>query len=511
MVHVHVDPDKQKARLAFGRDLVFPHLAPGYFHIDNFGRVFPTSSCAPQTKSISCSKEATESEETQMHSWLEPIDCRPMGLDDITNKISMTHEAMSDDFGYWSEALTSTGFEESKAQFYDYRVQSSSQTQGPFTQSIREISLPEGYGQHEQFAAHTVKHEREGKTVADDVIFGMAHPTPRLPSLCMTGSSSFTSFSGPETESVSTPDNSREYRFNGDKFPNQEWAINELEASQLLQTSLEGRSVPVVNNFIPVSDPVTPPPWPAFRIRAPWDVQHQNTNRDDALWVDTPCGLSINGLYDHVDGSFDHAPSVRNDHHSVSLQETAYQYYTQPAISLCQNRFEHVGFALGKGQYADDPACNSNLTTDESSFSRESLGSRQIACHSDGRDAFLVECKRQGLSYKDIKRIGGFKEAESTLRGRFRTLTKSKEQRVRKPQWQEKDISLLCEAVNVCMEDDKQSRSAYTSSCRPTVQPPKVSWKRVAQYIWAHGGSYHFGNATCKKKWCDIHGLEIWH
>lgn len=62
--------------------------------------------------------------------------------------------------------------------------------------------------------------------------------------------------------------------------------------------------------------------------------------------------------------------------------------------------------------------------------------------YSDTRNAFLIECKRRGLSYKDIKRIGGFKEAESTLRGRFRTLTKAKEQRVRKPKWQERDVCI---------------------------------------------------------------------
>lgn len=60
---------------------------------------------------------------------------------------------------------------------------------------------------------------------------------------------------------------------------------------------------------------------------------------------------------------------------------------------------------------------------------------------SSTRNAFLIECKRRGLSYKDIKRLGGFKEAESTLRGRFRTLTKTKEQRVRRPQWEERDVS----------------------------------------------------------------------
>lgn len=37
---------------------------------------------------------------------------------------------------------------------------------------------------------------------------------------------------------------------------------------------------------------------------------------------------------------------------------------------------------------------------------------------------------------------------------------------------------------------------------------PKVSWKKVAQHIWAHGGSYQFGNATCKKKWCEIHNSK---
>jgi hypothetical protein len=74
--------------------------------------------------------------------------------------------------------------------------------------------------------------------------------------------------------------------------------------------------------------------------------------------------------------------------------------------------------------------------------SGEEQGSIESSVHySDNRDAFLIDCKRRGLSYKDIKRVGGFKEAESTLRGRYRTLTKSKDQRVRKPRWLEKDVS----------------------------------------------------------------------
>ena len=56
------------------------------------------------------------------------------------------------------------------------------------------------------------------------------------------------------------------------------------------------------------------------------------------------------------------------------------------------------------------------------------------------KDQFLIEQKRSGLSYKEIKRIGRFSEAESTLRGRFRNLTKEKQHRVRKPVWTAKDV-----------------------------------------------------------------------
>ena len=59
------------------------------------------------------------------------------------------------------------------------------------------------------------------------------------------------------------------------------------------------------------------------------------------------------------------------------------------------------------------------------------------------KDEILVRLRLAGMSYKDIKVKGEFTEAESTLRGRFRTLTKRKDQRVRKPQWCEEDVSYL--------------------------------------------------------------------
>ncbi|KAL5354899.1 hypothetical protein ACLOAV_000990 [Pseudogymnoascus australis] len=63
------------------------------------------------------------------------------------------------------------------------------------------------------------------------------------------------------------------------------------------------------------------------------------------------------------------------------------------------------------------------------------------------KDAFLITSKQAGMSYRAIRQAGNFSEAESTLRGRYRTLTKQKEERVRKPEWTAGDVRLLREAV----------------------------------------------------------------
>jgi hypothetical protein len=58
------------------------------------------------------------------------------------------------------------------------------------------------------------------------------------------------------------------------------------------------------------------------------------------------------------------------------------------------------------------------------------------------KDDFLVRNKQAGMKFKDIKDLGGFTEAEATLRGRYRTITKPREARVRKPVWTEQDVSV---------------------------------------------------------------------
>jgi hypothetical protein len=55
-------------------------------------------------------------------------------------------------------------------------------------------------------------------------------------------------------------------------------------------------------------------------------------------------------------------------------------------------------------------------------------------------DQILLDGKQNGLTYKQIRKAIGAKVAESTLRGRYRALTKEKRDRVRRPVWTENDV-----------------------------------------------------------------------
>lgn len=156
------------------------------------------------------------------------------------------------------------------------------------------------------------------------------------------------------------------------------------------------------------------------------------------------------------------------------------------------------------------------------------------------RDTLLVEWKRRGLTYRDIKWRGGFAEAESTLRGRFRNLTKDKKRRVRKPNWEDLDVCVpfhrpytlcisLIRSTSAVAYHCHHSRTDHankhlalqlrllneavdllsppqtTTSTRDSSSRSRIPWKKVAEYIVKHGGSYHFGNSTCKKKWDAVY------
>jgi hypothetical protein len=144
----------------------------------------------------------------------------------------------------------------------------------------------------------------------------------------------------------------------------------------------------------------------------------------------------------------------------------------------------------------------------------------------DVKDALLIEWKEQGMSYKDIKAQGGFAEAESTLRGRYRTLTKPKEERVRRPEWSERDVSslyqigsntdthaqkvaLLFAAVEHFTKPHRkgQQRGSSRGASEQRRAQPKIPWKQVTEYM-ADRGSYKYGYSTVRRKYNEINGIK---
>jgi hypothetical protein len=161
---------------------------------------------------------------------------------------------------------------------------------------------------------------------------------------------------------------------------------------------------------------------------------------------------------------------------------------------------------LGQGRFRDVDG----LPTDTTTMPFPSLGRRRQAqlvsiapaatapsTSREERDRYLLDMRHQGFTYREIKDTGDFNEAESTLRGRVRVLTKAREERVRKPEWTERDVRLLRRAV----AHVNRQPSGNGNRRRRT---GKLPWKEVGDYITRYGGSYCFAPATCARKWEEV-------
>ncbi|KAJ9615766.1 hypothetical protein H2200_001843 [Cladophialophora chaetospira] len=156
-------------------------------------------------------------------------------------------------------------------------------------------------------------------------------------------------------------------------------------------------------------------------------------------------------------------------------------------------------------QYPDPAEFNTSLSPTPDFKSSSTTPSKQHGTKGVQRDTstdlLLVQLRQGGKSYKQIKEILGLEEAESTLRGRYRTLIKPKEARVRKPEWTCDDVRLLFDGVlhfsnsipiaHMPYEYDAASIRHFTN---------KVPWKQVAEWM-EDQGTYKYGNATVKKKY----------
>ncbi|KAK2810182.1 hypothetical protein FQN50_003152 [Emmonsiellopsis sp. PD_5] len=278
--------------------------------------------------------------------------------------------------------------------------------------------------------------------------------------------------------------------------------------------------------------------WAAFRA-SPQGYQHQYSPDSsfssccftpdtiyDPIAFDSP-GFQpeLNGQQQQQLGYFDLSTTRDTQHpatwpHHISISMAEEEAFTQPPPFTFPSSTKHP---------LTTTTTTTRLNTRRSKQPHPSTTSTSTTTHrTTEKDAFLIHCKRSGMSYKEIKEKGNFSEAESTLRGRFRTLTKRKEHRVRKPGWQQKDLRLLCDAVRkyastttgpvpvsvpvrvqgvsagAGARDDDEVIGNTNNNTHVHDKSPKISWKQVGEYIWKNGGSYHFGNATCKKKWAQI-------
>ncbi|KAL4784709.1 hypothetical protein BJX76DRAFT_356821 [Aspergillus varians] len=524
MFRIFVDPDSLREDMAIERDLLPPPSCLAVLPVDSFGNI-PPISFDPQASPES----TTKCKQFQMGDHVET---------DAQWSITPNVEPSGDLLG--QELQTST--EQYSHCHVDFPVSES--TNNDLLNTLWSPSKWENSPHWKPFKIDPPSPEDQ-LTVDDIGPSNTGAPTPDLLHLIprqsqYTVTSYFASEKVPETISASgqkeSPQNDPMAEGNPCLVQKSDWTSDNSVFSSLFD---EGQS-PGTASVTTVTEKYTPAtidgtynnssvsPWLSLSTQVPWDAQQPNTTKteDEVVWND---GLVYSDL-DQPQGHFGQ-PSVTSD--SVLSGEInglpcigpSLEPYVQPSSLLDTYGSTFPNFYLNtnaitlpeqnQAQYSSDNSAYQNEcwpddTTDsffntlgQLSYYQPSLAAQMTSWTNDARNRLLIEYKRSGLSYRDIKKIAGFKEAESTLRGRYRTLTKSKEHRVRRPQWHDNDIRLLCEGVNVYLGADR--RNSCVSTCRsrrPSTR--KIPWKKVAQYILANGGSYHFGNSTCKKKWCEV-------
>jgi hypothetical protein len=246
-------------------------------------------------------------------------------------------------------------------------------------------------------------------------------------------------------------------------------------------------------------------------------------------------------LYPEICSPFTHSSAVRNSTQSQSISEeqftgtpawaihedtklerwTTDANYTYPSPEITLEAYRSISPTTSSenSTYSELPSApclasqRSNTPTfsvDDASKSAESqLGADEVEEANNARrrkeeDAFIISMRKQGMKFKDIMKLGGFTLAESTIRGRYRMLTKPKHERVRKPIWRKRDDELLISAVKHLSSADRIAQV----TCRVDMRVLGVSWDAVRFWIRDHGGSYGFASAACKKRWMLLNHMK---
>jgi hypothetical protein len=200
---------------------------------------------------------------------------------------------------------------------------------------------------------------------------------------------------------------------------------------------------------------------------------------------------------------------------------TVNSHYTYPSPEITLGAYRSISLITSSGNlaYSELPPApcpvsqrsqTPTFSVDDASQSAESRPSADEVEEANNarrrkeEDAFIISMRKQGMKFKDIMKLGGFTLAESTIRGRYRMLTKPKHERVRKPIWRKRDDELLISAVKHLSSADRIAQV----TCRADMRVLGVSWDAVRLWIRDHGGSYGFASAACKKRWMFLNHIR---
>ncbi|KAF7116222.1 hypothetical protein CNMCM5793_004298 [Aspergillus hiratsukae] len=426
MLRVLVGPDHSKTCLIFEKNSDSTDSDPASYLIENRGHLLQARPCDQQselcsTKIISCDQ-----------SWINHCNGVTEGpseaIVDTSNRVPMADEqTMKPDVCSWADVLTSFEPQNHGLSPDYYTCLANIQTQHRPRQPEGGITVPENHEQHGDLKMDVPVQEVQESSFYDeetksDNYCGLVHPIPR-PSPYMTADP-FGSFSETNATSDTTSPFSSQESLPGPFRHGVRRAhrpYSHIGGAMLFQNQgSPNSSVATADEpYTPIAgtcSATTPLHWSNSGQMVPWEMQNQD---------------HCHGL-PSVDWGQRYPQQPPFVLHSLAPERSAVdEGHCQLAFANHELTYPQHGYEIIQSVLAS----NGGLTR------QGRASTRSIPCHNETRNAFLIECKRRGLSYKDIKRLGGFEEAESTLRGRFRTLTKSKEQRVRKPQWKDKDVS----------------------------------------------------------------------
>lgn len=181
--------------------------------------------------------------------------------------------------------------------------------------------------------------------------------------------------------------------------------------------------------------------------------------------------------------------SLQNGHHEGTnyaglpfVKDNISGYPANDTLRNSQSLMDHVSFRDLDGLPSNIPFSQIKREQRVSLRPKGTVDSSQTAAKTDqdadtesssrsDRDKYLLDMREKGFTYRDIKRQGRFHEAESTLRGRVRVLTKDKSERVRKPEWSENDVGCrpcCCLENTVCGADIRRRSNCSAAQSQST-------------------------------------------